>query len=135
MSYLFDNGRNAFLRGDIDWVDDQVRLYLVDAADYTPSQAAHVYLADVPAISREAEVVMGGKLTPGNAGIADANDSTFTAVTGAVSEYLVAAKWVTAEADSPLIFLIDSASGLPVTPNGGDIVVRWSELTNRIFKL
>ena len=30
---------------------------------------------------------------------------------------------------------IDTATGLPVTPNGGDITVSWDNGTNKIFKL
>ena len=38
-------------------------------------------------------------------------------------------------ATSPLIALIDSATGLPITPNGGDIIVVWDNGANKIFKL
>ena len=36
---------------------------------------------------------------------------------------------------SRLIAFIDTATGLPVTPNGGDIVVEWSNGAVKIFKL
>jgi hypothetical protein len=40
------------------------------------------------------------------------------------------------DATARLIAYIDTASsGLPVTPNGGDIVVQWDSGANRIFKL
>jgi hypothetical protein len=38
-------------------------------------------------------------------------------------------------ATSPLIAYIDTATGLPVTPNGGDITVTWDNGSNKIFKL
>jgi hypothetical protein len=44
----------------------------------------------------------------------------------------VAFSWQT---DEPLIAYIDTATGLPVTPNGGDITIAWDSGANRIFKL
>lgn len=37
--------------------------------------------------------------------------------------------------ESPLIAYIDTATGLPVTPNGGDITIAWDSGANKIFKL
>ena len=39
------------------------------------------------------------------------------------------------EATSPLIAYIDTATGLPITPNGGDIIVVWDDGANKIFRL
>jgi hypothetical protein len=39
------------------------------------------------------------------------------------------------EATSRLIAYIDTATGLPVTPNGGDINLNWDTGVNKIFKL
>jgi hypothetical protein len=133
VSYLYDKGRNRFLTGSIDWTTHTIRAVLVDAGDYTPNQNTHQYFSDVSTPGRVASVDLSGKTAVD--GVADANDSTWTLVTGDQSEYIVLYRFVSADADSPVIALIDSATGLPVTPNGGDIVVRWSDLSNKIFKL
>ena len=133
MSYLYDKGRNRFLTGDLDWVDHTIRAVLGDAADYTPNQNTHEFFSSVPSAARVASVDLTGKTAVD--GVADANDATWTLVTGDQSEYIILYRFNTADADSPLVALIDSATGLPVTPNGGDIVVRWSDLANKIFKL
>jgi hypothetical protein len=39
------------------------------------------------------------------------------------------------ESTSLLIFYIDTATGLPCTPNGGNITVAWDSGANKIFKL
>ena len=40
------------------------------------------------------------------------------------------------ESTSNLIAYMDTGmTGLPVTPNGGDITVQWANTSNRIFKL
>mgnify|MGYP003577367091 CR=1 FL=1 len=133
MSYLFDKGRNRFLTGDLDWVDHVVRAVLADSGAYTPNQNTDEFYSIVPAPAIVSTVDLTGKSAVN--GVADANDATWQLVTGPQSEYIILYRFNTAAGDSPMIALIDSATGLPVTPNGGDIVVRWSELSNKIFKL
>jgi hypothetical protein len=130
---LYDAGRNAFLTGDIDWVNDDVRIALVDLADYTFS-AAHDFLDDVPSGARVASVALGNQTAV--AGVADADDAVLSAVTGDVCEALVIYVHTGSDATAKLIAFIDTvASGLPVTPNGGDITIQWSSGSNKIFKL
>ncbi len=132
---LYDSGRNAFALGDIDWVADDTRLILVDGASYTPNTATHDFLDDIPGGARTAvSASMTGKSA--SAGVCDANDVTFTAVAaGPANEYLVCYKHTGVDATSPLIFIIDTATGLPVTPTGVDIVVRWDNGALKVFKL
>lgn len=134
---LYNPGRNSFLTADIDWLADDIRVILVDAADYTFNQD-HDFLDDVPAGAR---VAVSGALTGKTAvaGVADADDlsgaSAFLAVVGDPSEYLIGYKHTGVESTSNLIFRIDTATNLPVTPNGGDIEVLWDNGANKIFKL
>lgn len=130
---LYDTGRNAFLTGDIDWVADTIKAVLVDTADYAVDLAAHDFLDDVAAGGRVATGTLASKTA--TAGVADAADLTFSTVTGDVSEALIIYKDSGVEGTSQLIAYIDTATGLPVTPNGGDIVVQWDAGANRIFKL
>lgn len=130
---LYDSGRNAFLTGDIDWVADTIKVVLVDAADYTVNLSTHDFLDDVPAGARVATATLASKTA--TAGVADAADTTFSGVSGDVSEALVIYKDSGVEATSQLIAYIDTATGLAVTPNGGDILVQWDSGSNKIFKL
>ena len=131
---LYDKARERFLRGQINWDTDTMKVNLVDKNVYTPNFTTHEYLSDV---SGSAIVAAGVTLTDkaSTAGAADANDVTFTAVSGAESEALIIYKDTGDPATSPLIALIDSATGLPITPNGGDIIVVWDNGANKIFKL
>jgi hypothetical protein len=76
--------------------------------------------------------------------VADAADVTYTAVAAGAaitSIILYQSSAVTGGADvaataQRLIAYIDTATGLPVTPNGGDITVQWSNTAGTlIFKL
>lgn len=131
---MYDLGREGFLGGDIDWDANTIKVTLVDAADYTKDLANHDFYNDVTAGGR---VATSGALASKTktAGVADAADITFSAVTGDVSEQLVIWADTTVESTSRLILNIDTATGLPVTPNGGDINVTWDAGANRIFKL
>lgn len=131
---LYDKAREAFLSGDLDWDANTIKVILVDVADYTVATATHQFLSDVPAAARVAtSAALASKTTTG--GVADAADITFTAVSGDPCEALVIFQDTGVELTSRLIAYIDTATGLPVIPNGGDITVSWDNGANRIFKL
>lgn len=131
---LYDFARQRFLEAQINWMTDVVKVILVDTGAYTPQTAVHQYLSDIPTSARIAgPVTMTGKATTG--GAADAADVTFTAVSGTSIEAIIIYVDTGTESTSPLIAFIDTATGLPITPNGGDIIVTWDNGTNKIFKV
>lgn len=131
---LYDYARQRFLEAQINWMTDTVKAILVDTGAYTPQTAVHQYLSDIPTSARIAgPVTLTSKATTG--GAADAADCTFTSVTGPSIEAIVIYSDTGTESTSPLIAYIDTATGLPITPNGGDIIVTWDNGTNRIFKV
>ena len=131
---LYAKGRQGFLDGSIDWDTDDIRAILIDTADYTVNLSTHDNLDDIPGAARVAvSGALAGKTVVD--GVADANDVTFSAVSGDECEALVLYKHTGTESTSRLIAYIDSASGLPVTPNGGDIEVEWAAGASKIFKL
>lgn len=143
---LYDFGRNAFARGEIAWRatgGSTIRCMLVDAAAYTPNLATHDYFDDVPASARVGNNGSSDRtqmpqitLIDPVAGVCDGEDVTFTSVpAGNVLEYLIIFRDSGADNTSELIAFIDTATGLPITPNGADINVSWDNGANRIFKL
>lgn len=131
---LYDNGRESFLKGEISWSSDNIKAVLVDTATYTVDLATDQFLSDIPVAERVATSANFTAKTT-SSGVADAADITFTAVSGDQSEALVIYQDTGVEGTSRLIAYIDTATGLPVTPNGGDISVTWDAGVNRIFKL
>lgn len=131
---LYDYARQRFLEAQLNWTSDTIKVILVDTGAYTPNTSTHQYLSDVSGSARIAgPVTLTSKSTAG--GAADAADCTFTAVTGASIEAIIIYKDSGTESTSPLIAYIDTATGLPITPNGGDIIVTWDNGTNKIFKV
>lgn len=131
---LYDFARQRFLEAQINWHTDVVKVILVDAGAYTAQTSVHQYLSDVASSARIAgPVTLTAKSTTG--GAADAADVTFTAVSGTSIEAIIIYVDSGTENTSPLIAYIDTATGLPITPNGGDIIVTWDNGTNKIFKV
>ena len=131
---LYDKGREGFLDGSIDYDTDNIKIALIDEADDTINLTTDEDWADRAAASR---VATSSNLTTKTvtAGVADADDVTFSSVTGDESESIDMYQDTGTEATSRLILNIDTATGLPVTPNGGDITVTWDSGANKIFKL
>jgi hypothetical protein len=130
---LYSSGKQGFLEGALHWLTDTIKVQLVDAALYTPNLATHDNFDDIPVGARVgAATALAGKTSTG--GVADASDTVIPAVTGAESEYLVIFKDSGVDGTSTLIALIDTATNLPVTPNGGDITIVWDPGANKIFK-
>lgn len=131
---LFDKARQRFLEGQFNWNTDTIKAVLIDTGTYTANLSAHEFLSDIGTGARiTTSGAFTGKATTG--GAADANDVTFTSVTGASIEAIVLYKDTGTDSTSPLIAFIDTATGLPITPNGGDIIVTWDNGANKIFKL
>lgn len=131
---LYDKGRQRYLEGQFNMLSDTIKVMLVDTGAYTPNFTAHEFLADIPVSARiTTPVNMTSKATAG--GAFDAADVTFTAVSGASIETIIIYKDTGTESTSPLIAYIDTATGLPITPNGGDIIVTWDNGPNKIFKV
>lgn len=130
---IYDFGREGFGNAAVNWPSDTIKAILVDTGAYTFSQA-HDFLDDVPSGARIATVTLASKTNA--LGVMDAADATFSAVTGASVEAIVIYKDTGTEATSRLLLYIDTvSSGLPVTPNGGNINVTWDNGANKIFKL
>lgn len=106
-----------------------VKVALVDTAVYTYNSADQFYDAgtgtDVQSATVGTPQTIGTKTFA--AGVFDGADVTFTAVTGASVEALVIYIDTGTGTTSPLVAYIDTGvTGLPVTPNGGDITVTWN---------
>lgn len=131
---LFDRGRQGFLDGEIAWATDNIKFVFVDHADDTPAPTTDEDLADIAAAAR---VATSGNLSSKTSvdGVADAADETVSAVSGDEFESIVPYQDTGTEGTSLLIAFIDTATGLPFTPSGGDILVTWDDGANKIFKL
>jgi hypothetical protein len=101
-----------------------VKVALVDTGTYTYN-AADQFLTSLTGVVGTAQTIGATKSVTN--GVFDGADVTYTTVTGNSVEALVIYVDTGTAATSPLVAYIDTGvTGLPVTPNGGNITITWS---------
>ena len=131
---IYTKAKQAFIGGEIDLLNDVIKVILVDTADYSINLATHEFLSDVPAGARVAvSPALSGKTITN--GIFDAADTTFSLVAGDPCEAVIIFQDTGDEATSRLIDYQSSALGLPITPNGADIDLDFDNGASKIFSL
>lgn len=131
---MYDAARAAFAKGDIDWESDGFAAILVDAAGYVMNPASHTNLTHIPVPARVGVSVALANTVVDPNGAMDADDIVFPNVDGPSAEALVIYRVGASEAESMLVLYIDTATGLPITPNEGNIIVRWSSGADKIMR-
>lgn len=124
--------KQALLDGsaNTDINDLTVKVALVDTGVYTYS-AAHEFLTSLTGVVGTAQTIAATTVANG---LFDGDNVTYTTVTGNSVEALVIYIDTTVAGTSRLVAYIDNGvTGLPVTPNGGDITVTWN--VSGIFQL
>jgi hypothetical protein len=130
---LYDKGREGFLDGSIDFDTDTIKIALV-LSTYTVNLATHQFVTDLGANILIRSSALTSKTVA--AGVADAADVLFALLAGAAFRYIVIYKDTGSDATSRLIAYLDTATGLPTTPNGADLTVVWDNTAGLlIFKL
>lgn len=115
---------------NVDLNDSTVKVALIDTGVYTYN-AAHEFYSSVSGVVGTPQTINNTTVTNG---LFDGDNVTFTAVTGNSAEALLIYIDTGSAATSRLVAWIDtSVTGLPVTPNGGDISISWN--ASGIFQL
>lgn len=133
MSYVYSKAKQATMEGLVDWVDDDIRMALIDTGNYTASQDADDFLDDITggttgvvgtpvALTNQAVSISSGKLR------FDFDNVTFSSVTGNTVEAVVLFVHTGTDSTARLLAYIDDfgagAGSTTITPNGGDIVIQ-----------
>lgn len=131
---MYGLGRNSFLNAGINWTGgDNFNVSFVTSG-YTPNFTTDQFYS---IISGGNIIARSGNLASLSSalGTANAANETVSSVSGAQFSQVILFKTTGTDSTSPLIMDIDTATGLPCTPNGGNIVVQWDTGTNKIFTL
>ncbi|MGL5915340.1 MAG: hypothetical protein ACRCZG_03680 [Culicoidibacterales bacterium] len=131
---MYTKAKQKLLEANINFSTDAIKAVAVDLAAYTVNLATHEFLSDIPAGARIATSANLGTKTVTD-GVFDAADISIAGVTGATIEAVVLYKDTGVAATSALIAILDTATGLPFTPNGGSLDLQWSNGTSKIFAL
>jgi hypothetical protein len=109
----------------VDLDADTIKACFIDHADDTPVAATDDFINDILSAARVPAIAscptLGTKTI--TAGAFDSADPVFTALSGDQVESLILFKDTGVETTSDLIVFYDTATGLPLTPNGADVTV------------
>ena len=121
---IYPKYKEALMEGDtdVDLTSGSVAAMLVDTADYT-FLASHEFKSDVPtsAITAISSNISGGTVV---CGVFNCTTVTWVAASGQQSEaiiFFVDDATASGNASRLVCYLDTGQTGLPVTPNGGDI--------------
>lgn len=135
--FTYNKAKLELLKGTIDLQEagDDVRLLFLEAATDENKDDLDVQAVLARAGTTELATYTRGALDSqattqddtDDEGVFDAADEVFSAVVtqNAIVAYLIF-KFVTDDAGSTPLFFIDSATNLPLTPNGSDITVTFN---------
>lgn len=116
-------GMKAILDAGINFGSDNIAVALIDTGTSTYN-AAHDFWDDISSGLVGTLTNLASKTTTG--GVFDAADTTISAVSGSTAEALVLVKNTGTASTSNLLFWVDTGvTGLPLTPNGGDVTIQW----------
>lgn len=116
---LYPIFKQRLLNKELDLDTDTINAILIDSADYTYDNA-HDDLADVAAGAQVSTAALASLTIA--LGVFDAADFSWTTVTGDQSEAIILVD-DTHASDALIAFYDTGITGMPVTPNGGNINV------------
>ncbi len=138
---VFPKAKEGFLDGSIDLDTAVIKVALVRGYTYS---SAHNTVSEVTGAGATLHATSGA-LTSKTVtdGVFDAADVTFTTPASSASDHallLFQSSASTGGADvssssQRLIAWIDTGTGIPIKPAGGDITVVWDSGSNKIFSL
>lgn len=130
---IYPKAKEQFLQAGINLISANVRVALIDLGVYTYS-ATHEFLSQVTGVVATSPLVSAKSATDGN--FASLNTVTFSLVSGTTAEALILYVDTGTASTSRLVAFFDTGvTGLPITPNGGDISLAFGAGTGVIFTL
>jgi len=138
---VFPKAKEGFLDGSIDLDTAVIKVALVRGYTYSSS---HEFVSDVTGAGATLHATSSGLSSKDvTNGVFDADDVTFTTPSTNASQHsllifqssAVGGGSDVASSSQRVIAWIDTGTGVPIVPAGGDITVVWDSGSNKIFSL
>lgn len=130
---LYAKGKEKILSGSINLPSDTIKASLLSSS-YTANLSTDEFWSTISGNLLNTSQTLASKTV--TAGVFDAADVTFTAVTaGSTVKAVVIWKDTGTASTSPLLVYIDTITGFPLATNGGDITITWDNGSYKIFSL
>lgn len=130
----YNRGKFLFASAGINWATDTIEVLLLDDAGTYTFDPDHNFVADLTPGTNEFQGTGYTRMTLANAAVTendttdlaniDADDVVWAAIDGATAQAAVVYRLVTNDADSQLLFYMDT--GFPFTANGGQLTWQFN---------
>lgn len=136
---LYSRGRESFLQGELNWAGNDIKL-LFTLAGYAQDLDAHQFHSDLTNVGTGATSPNFAGKTSLNNGVAQADNVRIDDLPAQAGNAQLVKLIIYQDSGVPttsrLIAFIDTAVGLPFTPDGSDCLISWdTDVNKRIFKL
>lgn len=130
---MYNKAKEAIMTASVDWVNDDIRLLIVDTSVYTINVDTDEFVSDIP--NGAIKVVAPSSLTNKTCvlGVCDADDYTIYGATANNASAIVVYVYTGDISSSRLLLFIDSALGLPFDISSVDVLIQWPTGDNKIF--
>lgn len=138
---VYPKAKEGFLDGSIDLDTAVIKVALVRGYTYS---SAHEFVSDVTTAGGTLHATSGAlsSIAVTN-GVFDAADVTFTTPSSDANQHsllvfqssAVGGGSDVASSSQRVIAWIDTGTGVPIIPSGGDITIQWDSGANKIFSL
>lgn len=137
---VFPKAKEGFLDGSIDLDTAVIKVALVRGYTYN---SAHEFVSDVEGVGTVHATSGALQNIDVTNGVFDADDITFTTPATDTNQHSLLIFQSSAvgggsdvgSSSQRLIAWIDTGTGVPIVPAGGDITVQWDSGANKIFSL
>ena len=135
-NFLYPVFKRELMEGSINLVTNTLRMGLFTASALPTSNSNATDIASIvnnPAINLKDAILTGKMIEGTTSAVFDCDDPTFLAVSGGqVTSVII---WKEDGLVKLPIAFIDSGSGLPFTPTGGNVIINISNTADKLFAL
>jgi len=135
-NFLYPIFKRKLMEGTVNLTTDTLRMGLFTAGALPTAASTAVDIATIVNSStiNLKDTILTGKIIEGTtSAVFDCNDPTFSTVSG--GEVTCVIVWKEDGAVKLPIAYIDSGSGLPFTPTGGNVIINISNSATKLFAL
>lgn len=135
-NFIYKKAKQALLNGDIAVDTNDLKILFINTTTYTANQNTDEFVSDIDSSAIKGRSNALANKTTTN-GVLDANDLEVSAYSGAAFNAIVLYQVGVSDANSRLIFYIDSSEGLPFEGSNAalGVTINWSNDSSKILSI
>ena len=135
-NFIYGKAKESLFKGEINIISNQIKILLIDTSLYSPQINLDTFVSDIPAgcIRDVSDPVQNVTVT---VGVVDADDVIISDYNGQPFSGLVGFQVGSSDANSRLLFYVDTAIGLPFTGSSSTspVTIVWNNEINKLISL